>query len=48
VPALEDELAARLLPRDGTTGSYGRKVAHGEARVLFLPDKLDELRAATP
>ena len=23
-----------------------RKIAHGEARVLFLPDKPDELRAA--
>ena len=23
-----------------------RKIAHGEARILFLPDKQDELRAA--
>jgi hypothetical protein len=23
-----------------------RKIAHGEARVLFLPDKLNELRSA--
>jgi hypothetical protein len=23
-----------------------RKIAHGEARILFLPDKPDELRAA--
>jgi hypothetical protein len=27
-------------------GELWRMIAHGEARVLFLPDKPDELRAA--
>jgi hypothetical protein len=56
--AREDEChAGGPLPREpleppppATARRYDRelwrKIAHGEARVLFLPDKPDELRAA--
>ena len=46
VPAAEPLEPTAASDRETVDRELWRKIAHGEARVLLLPDKPDELRAA--